>query len=158
MFRELLRKNQQLSLSECLDLLKNETRGVLSVIGDDRYPYGFPMNHWYNEQDGKMYFHCGKQGHKLDALQQCDKVSFCVFDKGYRKAEEWAWNVKSVIVFGQIKVIDDQKMIADITANLSRKFTEDEDYIRREIRQSAKNTLLLELSIQHLCGKKVKEE
>ena len=158
MFRELLRKNQQLSLSECLDLLKNETRGVLSVIGDDGYPYGFPMNHWYNEQDGKIYFHCGKQGHKLDALQQCDKVSFCVFDKGYRKAEEWAWNVKSVIVFGQIKVIDDQKMIADITANLSRKFTEDEDYIRREIRQSAKNTLLLELSIQHLCGKKVKEE
>lgn len=158
MFRELLRKNQQLSLSECLDLLKNETRGVLSVIGDDGYPYGFPMNHWYNEQDGKIYFHCGKQGHKLDALQQCDKVSFCVFDKGYRKAEEWAWNVKSVIVFGQIKVIDDQKMIADITAKLSRKFTRDEDYIRREIRQSAKNTLLLELSIQHLCGKKVKEE
>lgn len=158
MFRELLRKNQQLSLSECLDLLKNETRGVLSVIGDDGYPYGFPMNHWYNEQDGKIYFHCGKQGHKLDALQQCDKVSFCVFDKGYRKAEEWAWNVKSVIVFGQIKVIDDQKMIADITAKLSRKFTRDEDYILREIRQSAKNTLLLELSIQHLCGKKVKEE
>ena len=55
-----------------------------------------------------------------------DKVSFCVFDKGYRKAEEWAWNVKSVIVFGQIKVIDDQKMIADITAKLSRKFTRDE--------------------------------
>lgn len=158
MFRELLRKNQQLSLSECLDLLKNETRGVLSVIGDDGYPYGFPMNHWYNEQDGKIYFHCGKQGHKLDALQQCDKVSFCVIDKGYRKAEEWAWNVKSVIVFGQIKVIDDQKMIADITAKLSRKFTRDEDYILREIRQSAKNTLLLELSIQHLCGKKVKEE
>lgn len=158
MFRELLRKNQQLSLSECLDLLKNETRGVLSVIGDDGYPYGFPMNHWYNEQDGKIYFHCGKQGHKLDALQQCDKVSFCVFDKGYRKAEEWAWNVKSVIVFGRIKVIDDQKMIADITAKLSRKFTRDEDYILREIRQSAKNTLLLELSIQHLCGKKVKEE
>ena len=158
MFRELLRKNQQLSLSECLELLNNETRGVLSVIGDDGYPYGFPMNHWYNEQDGKIYFHCGKQGHKLDALQRCDKVSFCVFDKGYRKAEEWAWNVKSVIVFGQIKVIDDQKMIADITANLSRKFTEDEDYIRREIRQSAKNTLLLQLSIQHLCGKKVKEE
>lgn len=158
MFRELLRKNQQLSLSECLDLLKNETRGVLSVIGDDGYPYGFPMNHWYNEQDGKIYFHCGKQGHKLDALQRCDKVSFCVFDKGYRKAEEWAWNVKSVIVFGQIKVIDDQKMIADITAKLSRKFTRDEDYILREIRQSAKNTLLLELSIQHLCGKKVKEE
>ncbi|MBQ8315851.1 MAG: pyridoxamine 5'-phosphate oxidase family protein [Lachnospiraceae bacterium] len=59
MFRELLRKNKQLSDEECVELLKNETRGVLSVIGDEGYPYGMPMNHWYNEEDGAIYFHCG---------------------------------------------------------------------------------------------------
>ena len=77
MFRELQRKNKQISMEECIELLKKETRGVLSVLGDGNYPYGMPMNHWYNEEDGKIYFHCGKSGHRLDALRKCNKVSFC---------------------------------------------------------------------------------
>lgn len=157
MFRELLRKNQQLSKEECIELLKNETRGVLSVLGDDDYPYGMPMNHWYNEEDGNLYFHCGKVGHRLDALAKHDKVSFCVYDRGYRKEGEWAWNVKSVIVFGKIQIIDDMEQIADITTKLSYKFTQDEEYIRKEIEQAGPRTLLLQLVPEHICGKRVVE-
>ena len=68
MFRELTRKKQQLSIEECIHILKTEKRGVLSVNGDDGYPYGMPMNYWYDEVDGKIYFHCGKVGHRLDSL------------------------------------------------------------------------------------------
>ena len=78
MFRELVRKNKQMSTEDCVEVLKKETRGVLSVLGDGDYPYGTPMNHWYNEEDGCVYFHCGKLGHRLDALKKHDKVSFCV--------------------------------------------------------------------------------
>lgn len=60
MFRELLRRNKQLSTAECIEVLKSETRGVLSVLGDDDYPYGTPINHFYNEENGNIYFHCGK--------------------------------------------------------------------------------------------------
>ena len=106
MFRELTRKNKQLSLEECISVLQSETRGVLSVLGDDDYPYGMPMNHWYNEEDGAIYFHCGTmEGHRLDALKKHDKVSFCVYDEGYRNEGEWALNVKSVVVFGKIQII-----------------------------------------------------
>ena len=72
MFRELLRKKQALSREDCIDVLQKETRGVLSVIGDDGYPYGTPMNHWYNEDDGAVYFHCGNVGHRLEALREND--------------------------------------------------------------------------------------
>ena len=88
MFREMIRKNKQISIEECIELLKKEKRGVLSVLGDDDYPYGMPMNHFYNEEDGKIYFHCGKKGHRLDALKKHDKVSFCVYDEGYRNDGE----------------------------------------------------------------------
>ncbi len=157
MFRELTRKNKALSQQECLQMLKTETRGVLSVQGEDGYPYGMPMNHWYNEQDGKLYFHCGKVGHRLDVLKQCDKVSFCTYDKGYRNVGEWAWNVKSVIVFGRMEIIEDIEKIIDITARLSRKFTQDEKYIQKEIELYAHKTLLLQLTPEHICGKTVKE-
>ncbi len=64
MFRELTRINKKLSMEECVHILTTEKRGVLSVIGDDGYPYGMPMNHLYNEEDGKIYFHCGNMGHR----------------------------------------------------------------------------------------------
>ncbi|MBO5228970.1 MAG: pyridoxamine 5'-phosphate oxidase family protein [Lachnospiraceae bacterium] len=158
MFRELVRKNKQLTMDECIEILKNETRGVLSVIGDDDYPYGMPMNHWYNEEDGKIYFHSGKVGHRLDALRRNDKVSFCTYDDGYRNEGEWAWNVKSVIVFGRMEVIDDMNKIADITTKLSYKFVQDEEHIKKEIELYGSKTLLLVLSPEHICGKLVKEE
>ena len=69
MFRELTRKKQALLREECLELLRREKRGVLSVQGDGGYPYGMPLDHWYCEEDGCLYFHSGKSGHKLDALK-----------------------------------------------------------------------------------------
>lgn len=85
MFRPMRRWKQQLSDEDCIAILKNEPRGILSVLGDDGYPYGIPMNHWYCEADGKLYFHGAKTGHKIDAISQCDKVSYCVHDEGYRE-------------------------------------------------------------------------
>ena len=157
MFREMLRKKQALSLDECKEILKTETRGVLSVLGDEGYPYGTPMNHFYNETDGCLYFHCGKKGHRLDALKENDKVSFCVYDQGFRRENEWAWNVKSVIIFGRMEVLSDTALIMDICEKLSYKFTDDTAYIEKELKESTKNTLLLRLTPEHISGKLVTE-
>lgn len=157
MFRELQRKNKQISIGECINLLKKETRGVLAVLGDNDYPYGMPMNHWYNEEDGKIYFHCGKSGHRLDALRKHNKVSFCIHDSGYRNEGEWALHVKSVIVFGKMEIIDDMDKIIDVTTKLSYKFTQDDEYIKNEIRKYGAETLLLQLIPEHICGKQITE-
>lgn len=157
MFREMLRKKQKLSDTECKEILINEKRGVLSVMGDEGYPYAFPINHYYNEKDGCLYFHCGKTGHKLDAIRACDKVSFCVYDKGYKKDGFWALNIKSVIVFGRAEIISDMDTIIDISRNLSYKFTDDDSYIDNEIKKYAKGTLLLKLTPEHISGKLVNE-
>ena len=157
MFRELTRRKQALSRETCVELLKTETRGVLSVIGDGGYPYGTPMNHYYCEEDGCIYFHCGRKGHRLDALRGCDQVSFCVYDQGYRREGEWALNVRSVVVFGRMEIIDDPDEVVRLVTPLCHKFTDDEDYIRRELTQSTKATLLLKLIPEHICGKLVNE-
>ena len=157
MFRDLIRKNKKLSTEECISILKSEKRGVLSVNGENDYPYGMPMNHYYNEEDGRIYFHCGKVGHRLDSIKKDNKVSFCVYDSGYRNDGEWALNIKSVIVFGKIEIINNLEMITDISAKLSRKFTDDEKYIKQEIEQFAKATLLLALTPEHVCGKAIQE-
>ncbi|MBQ9408021.1 MAG: pyridoxamine 5'-phosphate oxidase family protein, partial [Clostridia bacterium] len=111
MFRELTRSKQQLSREECIRLLVTLKRGVLSVLGDDGYPYGMPLNHFYCEEDGKIYFHSGRRGHKIDALRRCGKVSYCVYDEGYRDEGDWALHINSVIVFGSVEFIEDREKI-----------------------------------------------
>ncbi len=69
MFRTMRRFKQQISDTECVEILKAEKRGALSLIGDDGYPYGIPLSHFYDERDGKIYFHGAKEGHKIDAIK-----------------------------------------------------------------------------------------
>ena len=157
MFRQMIRKKQALTQAECVEILKKEPRGVLSVQGDDGYPYGFPINFWYCEADGCIYFHCGRVGHKLDALRRCDKASFCVYDEGYRKEGEWALNIRSVIAFGRVEIISEHENVVVICRNLSLKYTSDTAYIEEEIRKSGRATWCLKMTVEHMSGKTVNE-
>lgn len=157
MFRELLRKGQALSTEECRAILKEEKRGVLSVLGEGGYPYGMPINHCYNDTDGKIYFHGGKAGHKLDALRVCDKASFCVYDGGEPCPDGWSLNFRSVIVFGKVEIIEDEERVTAISRAICDKFTDDEDYIEDEFRRALWRTSCLCLTPEHITGKKVHE-
>lgn len=157
MFREIVRKKQKLSNEACIAILKNEKRGVLSVLGDDGYPYGMPLNHYYNDEDGKIYFHSGKTGHKIDAIRKCDKVSFCVYDSGYHKDGHWALNISSVIVFGRVEIIGDAEKAIEISRRLSYKFTDDEAYIEHEVKHFASGVLVFAICPEHMTGKLVNE-
>ena len=160
MFRQMRRFKQQISDAECIEVLKNAPRGVLSVHGEDGYPYGLPISHWYNEEDGKIYFHGAKAGHKLDAIRANDKVSFCVMDEGYREEGDWALNIKSVIVFGRIKTYqytDDLEIGHIMGKGLTAKFTDDPNYAEDELAKVGKNMLVYEITIDHMTGKLVNE-
>lgn len=157
MFREMARQKQRLNDAECIEILRSELRGVLSVLGDEGYPYGMPMNHYYCEEDGRLYFHSGKQGHKLDALRSCPKASFCVLDRGFRREGEWSLNFRSVIVFGRVEFVEDRERIYELSRRLSRKFTGDEDYIEGEIVRSGPGTVMFCLIPEHISGKLVNE-
>jgi nitroimidazol reductase NimA-like FMN-containing flavoprotein (pyridoxamine 5'-phosphate oxidase superfamily) len=157
MFRELVRKKQRLERDEIVRLLLSEKRGVLSLNGDDGYPYAVPMNFLYDEESGNIFFHSGKRGHKIDALEASDKVSFCVLDGGFVKEGEWALNIKSVVAFGRMRVVEDEVRAMDICRRLSLKFTDDTEYIESEIARFGANTLCLELCVEHITGKIVNE-
>lgn len=157
MFRKMRRFKQELSQEQCVEILKKEPRGVLSLLGDDGYPYGLPITHWYDEEAGKIYFHGAKSGHKIDAIKNCDKASFCVYDEGYRKEGEWALNINSVIVFGRIRIVEDPEKVKKICVRLCEKFTDDKEYMEHELLHSGPAVLCLELTPEHMTGKLVNE-
>lgn len=157
MFREIRRFKQALSKEECIEVLNSQLRGVLSVMGDDDYPYGLPINHWYNPDDGNIYFHSGRGGHKLDSIARSSKVSFCVYDEGFKKEGDWALNIKSVIIFGQAEIVEDWDLASHAIRQLSYKFTKDDAYIDDDFRRNGSVTVCFRIVPEHMTGKLVNE-
>ncbi len=106
MFRKMRRCERQLSIDEAIEILSKVDYGVLSVIGDNGYPYGVPVNYAY--VDGKLYFHSTSQdSHKLDAIRQNNKVCFTVVSKHDILLEKLSTNYESVVLFGTARIIDE---------------------------------------------------
>ena len=111
MFREMRRKKQQLAPERVEEILSRRTAGTLAVLGDNGYPYAVPLSYVYH--NGRIYFHCARAGHKLDAIRGCDKVSFCVIDQDEIVPAEFTTYFRSVIVFGRAREVSDPAELMD---------------------------------------------
>ena len=157
MFRKMRRLGQMLSQEECEEILTNEPRGVLALLGDYDYPYALPMSHVY--VDGKIYFHGAMTGHKNDAVKKFDKASYCVMDEGVRNPEDdWSYIFRSVIVFGRIRTLSDDDEKVEKLTNLGDKFFPTHEETVSEIEKLLHRTEVFELTIEHMSGKRVEEK
>ena len=62
MFPKMRRIKQQLSHQAAEAVLLRGTSGVLSLLGEDGYPYGVPLSYVY--RNGKLLFHCATKAIK----------------------------------------------------------------------------------------------
>ena len=155
-FRPLRRIKQTASQEECIALLESAPRGVLAVHGENGYPYGLPVNFVY--LDGRIYFHCAKEGHKLDAIRANDKVSFTILSEPVRNDGEWWYCFTSVIVFGRISEINDPEKADKILRALGSKYFPEGYDMETDIIRNGPHALILELTIDHVSGKHVREK
>lgn len=156
-WRKMRRFRQQLTEEECIDILKKEWRGVMAVHGENGYPYAFPLDFYYDESDGKLYFHGAKQGNKTDLLKKDNKASFCVMDQGFRKEGEWALNIKSVILFGRLETIENPEKVIEQCRKLGRKYYPTAEGVEEEIQKAGSRVNILVMTIDHMTGKIVNE-
>lgn len=157
MFREMRRKNQALSLEESAAVLMRGTSGVLALSGDNGYPYAVPISYVYD--GAHIYFHCAKAGHKLDAVKRDSKASFCVIDKDDVIPEEYTSYFRSVIVFGTIRVIQNEQEKREAIEKLALKYAPEDTEARRKsaIDREWGPLCMLEITIEHLTGKEAIE-
>lgn len=156
MFRQMRRYKQKLSEKECINLLIKQPRGVLAVLGDNEYPYTIPINYVYD--DGKIFFHGAKEGHKIDSLKNNAKVSFNVIDEGYKENGNWWYVFNSVVVFGKINFVEEPNKVVEKLKLFGNKYFPSDEYTENEIEKYKENTQILELEIEHVSGKKVTEK
>lgn len=158
MFREMRLKKEALEESAVKKILEEGTSGVLAIQGEEGYPYAVPMSYFYDGKD-KIYFHGAKKGYKMDMIKQCDKASFCVIGQDQIVPKEYTSYFKSVIAFGRVRIMEDQKEIRAMIEKLADKYypegTEEE---RNAMIDSEWNILgMIEFTIEHISGKQARE-
>ncbi|HIZ80748.1 MAG TPA: pyridoxamine 5'-phosphate oxidase family protein [Candidatus Mediterraneibacter pullistercoris] len=157
MFRELRRKKQALSKEDCTAVLNRGTSGVLALAGDNDYPYAVPVSYVYDGH--KIYFHCARKGHKIDAILRNPKASFCVIDKDHIMPEEYTSYFRSVIVFGTIQIMEDEEEKRTAIDKLALKYAPDDTKENRQkaIDREWKPLCMLEMTPEHISGKEAIE-
>lgn len=153
MFREMRRKRQALPQEDCAAILTRGSSGVLALLGDGGYPYAVPLSYVYN--GSKLYFHCAKAGHKLDAIRREPKASFCVIDKDELVPQQYTTYFRSVIVFGTLRILEDELEKQRGIELLAQKYAPEDSAAKRQraILDEWKSLCVVEMKIQHITGK-----
>jgi nitroimidazol reductase NimA-like FMN-containing flavoprotein (pyridoxamine 5'-phosphate oxidase superfamily) len=104
------RSDRELDRAETDEILANGIYGVLSMNGDDGFPYGVPLNYVYTGDS--IYLHGAVEGERLARIQKDNSVSFCVVGKASVLPEKFSIDYSSAIVFGKANIIveDEQKL------------------------------------------------
>lgn len=133
------------------ELLNKSEYGVISTVGKDNIPYGFPMS--YIVKDNYIYFHCALEGHKIDNFKYNNNVSFCVVADTKLIPEDLDTAYSSVIVFGKVEeVLGDEKV--DILIEIVRKYAE--EFLDKGIIEAKRDkdiTGIYRISIDKITGK-----
>jgi len=157
MFRTMRRFKQELPIEDAKKILLEATSGVLSLLGDDDYPYGVPLSHVY---DGEqiIYFHSALSGHKMDALLKHPKCSFTVVSKDEVVPLEYTTYYQSVIVFGRVSIVESLEEKRRVATLLANHFTPNQEEVtEKEISKTFERFHMLALRIEHMTGKESME-
>lgn len=151
MFREMRRAGQKLPAEFIEKVLTESTSGVLALHGDDDYPYAVPLSHVY--YDGKIYFHGAGEGHKIDAITNDPKASYCIVWQDKVQAADYTTHYQSVIAFGKLRIVTDPEEKLRAAMALVEKFSPG----LFEARRSAVPAMtVMAFEIEHITGKEHK--
>ena len=130
---------------------------MLALAGENGYPYAVPLSYVYD--GGRLYFHCARSGHKLDAIRRCEKASFCVIDQDQNVPEEYTSYFRSVIAFGRVRILEDEGEKRAAIEKLALKYAPDSTVEDRKqvIQKEWEPLCMLEMELDHVTGKEAIE-
>ena len=156
MFKKMRRFKQELPQTEIERILQINTSGVLALIDNNGYPYSVPLSYVYS--NGKIYFHSAKSGHKIDALKNCKKATFCIIDKDDVQPEKYTTLYKSVIAFGNVEIVNDSEETLSAIKELGEKYYPNHSIeLQNEIEKFKTAFLIIKFDIEHITGKQAIE-
>lgn len=107
------RQDRLLDEERAFDLLRHGEYGILSLVTLDGEPYGIPVSYVW-DGNGKIYFHCAREGKKLLCVDLCPKASFCIVGKTRVVPDRFTTEYESIVLQCSVRrgLTDDERMLA----------------------------------------------
>lgn len=105
------KRERQLSDDQAFSIIEKGEYGILSTVSSSNEPYGVPLNFCFI--DKSIYFHCAREGAKLENITHNPRVSFCVVGHVEIQPEKFTAKFESCIVLGTAaEVFGEEKQMA----------------------------------------------
>ena len=155
MFKEMRRKERQLSEIDSMEIINNGEFGILSTVDADGYPYGTPLNYVYYCEN--IYFHSANEGQKIDNMENNNKVSFCITSDVELLSERFGTKYKSIVIFGKASEAFDLEKEEALIALIKKYSGQFLEKGKKYILNSKDKTRVFKIEIEHMTGKSNKQ-
>ena len=154
----LRRKDKEITDEGEMKKILSSTQYVTLAMAKDNRPYLVSLSHGYDEENNCIYFHCAKEGKKLDYLRSNDAVwGQALQDYGYK--QEMCTHIYATVHFsGKVTLLEDRDEKWHAISLMTRQLDDDaEKLIARRKPERLDNTVIGMIDIEHMTGKKSKE-
>jgi len=133
-------------------------RNRIAVLGlcCDNIPYVVTLSYGYDKNDKLLYFHCAKQGQKINYLRENSNVCLTIIDDPGNAEDECGHSFRSVVIKGEMLFVEDEEeMIKGIKVMLGH-FEKNPERIMKKIDEKSKtwlNTQMLKIKVNDITGK-----
>lgn len=144
---------------ELVELLKGGKYAVISMSKENE-PYIISLSYGYDEAKNALYFHCAKEGQKIDFIKANPYVCGTVIeDNGYEDA--CGQTFRSVVFRGKMEIVEDLEQKKYGFEILLNQLEEDPNIIKKkylEKDETYENSGMLRLDVTDITGKEQKAE
>ena len=156
------RKDKEITDEVVMKRILKTTQYVTIAMAREDRPYLVSLSHGYDEDGNCIYFHCAKEGKKLDYLRSNNAVwGQAILDHGYFRAEdpcECNYFFASVHFSGKVTFLEDPEEKRKALECLIKQLNSDpEPLIARLTSERITRTLIGRIDIDFITGKKSEE-
>ena len=149
------RKDREMDEAFALEVVDKCEYAVLSMVDTEGKAYGIPVT---IVRDGSaVYFHCAKEGKKIDALRKNPEVSMACVGDTCRALDKFTTALESAVIVGRAsEVTDDKEKIHALRLLCERHTPTNMANFDEAIQKSLSVTAIWKIEILSLTGKQKK--
>jgi uncharacterized protein len=151
MFREMRRRDRELSQDDAREILARADHGVLATVGEDGWPYAVPVNHVL--LGDMLYIHCALEGHKLENIAGEERVSYCAVASAQVMPEMLSTLYESAVVFGRAALVTDAEEKRKALLGLIDRFCGDGTVNKEEALRRFAEPAVIRIHVERITGK-----
>jgi len=154
----LRRKDKEIADERLLKKILRTAKYVTIALSMNNEPYLVSLSHGYDEKKNCVYFHCAREGKKLQYLRSNNTVwGQALLDYGYSEGE-CTYLYASVHFSGKVTMLENLEEKREALACMIRQIDKNPETLITDLRpERLRNTVVGRIDVAYMSGKKSKE-